>query len=214
MIKAVLFDLDGTLLNTLEDITRCVNETLRAFSYPELTQTQVRAYVGDGAKKLIERALPQGADNLAECCDYFCDRFTGANEDTKLYAGEAEVLQRLLSRGVKLAVVTNKPQAAAEAVLKKYLPQIEFSFIGGDSGAFPRKPDPSLAYYAALTMRVGLSECAFVGDGEADVLTARNCGIPCVACLWGYRSREQLQRAGATLFASDYKELEKILEDL
>ena len=85
MIKAVLFDLDGTLLNTLEDITRCVNKTLRAFSYPELTQTQVRAYVGDGAKKLIERALPKGADNLEECYDYFCDRFTGANEDTKLY---------------------------------------------------------------------------------------------------------------------------------
>lgn len=214
MLKAVLFDLDGTLLNTLGDITRCVNDMLRAFSYPELTQEQVRAYVGNGARKLIERALPPTAENAEECYNYYKERFTDANENTSPYPGEIEVLERLLSRGIKLAVVTNKPQEAAEAVLKKCLPQIPFSFIGGDSGLFPRKPDPSLAMYAALSMRVSVSDCVFVGDSEVDVETARAFAVPGIACLWGYRTRKQLEEAGAEIFASDFAELEKILQEM
>lgn len=214
MVKAVLFDLDGTLLNTLGDIARCVNETMRAFSYPCLTEEQVRANVGDGAQKLVERSLPDSATNADECYEFFKKRFQGASELTKPYAGEIEVLKRLSAQGIKFAVVTNKPQEAAEEVLKKCLPQIGFSFIGGDAGLFPLKPDPSLAAYAALSMRVNFSECVFVGDGEADILTARAFHVPAVACLWGYRTRKQLEKAGATLFASDYFELEKILLDL
>ena len=111
-------------------------------------------------------------------------------------------------------VVTNKPQDAAENVLGQFFPEGFFDFIGGDSGLFPCKPDPSLARYAALSLRLAPGECAFVGDGEPDAKVALNAGMCGVSALWGYRTREQLEKAGATRFAADYKDLQKILEKI
>lgn len=214
MIKAVFFDLDGTLLDTLPDIHASVNEMLRAFSYPEITRMQTQTYVGDGARKLIERALPKGATNIDECHNFFREHYTkSGNSLTTLFAGEDEALKALKARGLKLAIITNKPHAATHACVEKFFPAGTFDFIGGDSGMFACKPDPSLTQYAALTLRIAPKECVFFGDGEADVLTAKNAGMRSVSVLWGYRTREQLEKVGAREFVSDFSELVKVLEN-
>lgn len=213
-MEAVFFDLDGTLLDTAEDIRAHVNEMLRTFSYPEITREEVHGYIGDGAKKLIERCVPANATNLEECFAYFSEHFSSSdNEHTVPYDGVYELISALKARGVKIAVITNKPQRAAVRILEKFFPEGTFDFIGGDSGMFDIKPDPSLTRYAALTMHVALKNCVFVGDGEADVLTAKNVGMRSISALWGYRTRQQLTSAGAKEFASSFGELAKFLEN-
>ncbi len=211
-MKAVFFDLDGTLCNTLADIRFHVNKMLRESGYPELSEEQTKAYVGDGARKLIERALPAGAKDADGCYERFLASFSQSDGALlSLYEGEREALLALKERGCKLAVITNKPQEATRRTLGKFFAEDFFDFVGGDSGMFPVKPDPSLTRYAALTLRVSPAECVFVGDGEQDVLTAKRAGMREIAALWGYRSREQLAAAGAAEFAENFGELPKIL---
>ena len=215
MLKAVFFDLDGTLLDTVPDIQACVNASLQKFGYPALDEAHTKAYVGDGAKMLIERALPAGCPDLDACYEDFRRRFaTDKSERTRLYPDEMQVLRALKARGLKLAVITNKPQDAAQAVLAKFFPEHFFDFIGGDTGMFPCKPDPSLARYAALKLRLSPAACAFAGDGEPDARVALNAGMYGVSVLWGYRTRAQLEGAGATVFAGDFLHLQKILEKI
>lgn len=216
MIKAVLFDLDGTLLNTLEDIRFGVNTILAEYGYPTVTLEQTKAYVGDGAKMLLRRALPEGVseDVLEDCVRKFRAGMERTTGNTHPYEGAVEVLLRLKEKGLKLGVVTNKPQGAAEVALRDCLPEIAFDSICGDTGNFPVKPDPTIAYYCGLDMKIFPNECVFVGDSDTDVQTAHNAEMPCVACTWGFRSQEQLKKAGATLFAGDFYELEKILYNI
>ena len=215
MIKAVFFDLDGTLLNTIPDIHACINASLLKFGYPAIDEAHTTAYVGDGAKLLVERALPTNCPDLDRVFADFHTRFAAdSSEHTRLYPDELKVLRALKERGLKLAVITNKPQDAADAVLKKFFPEGTFDFIGGDTGMFPCKPDPSLARYAALTLRLAPAECAFVGDGEPDARVARNAGMYGISVLWGYRTRRQLEDAGAAVFADSFLSLQKILEKL
>ena len=212
MLKAVLLDLDGTLLDTLGDIQYYVNEALAAFSFPPISRDQTRRFIGDGAWELMERAVPHGAKELEACYEYFREHFSrNTQERTRLYDGEIETLSALKARGLKLGVVTNKPQDATEGCIQKFFPEGLFDFVGGDTGSFPCKPDPSLAQYAALTLRVAPSECAFVGDGETDAMVARNAGMFGVSVLWGYRTKEELSRVGASRFVSSYEELFRIL---
>ncbi len=212
MLKAVLLDLDGTLLDTLGDIRYYTNEALAAFSYPPITLDETRRYVGDGAWDLIERACPKGAKDLEACYEYFREHFAkNTQERTHLYDGELECLKTLKARGLKLGVVTNKPQDATEGCIQKFFPEGLFDFVGGDNGNFPKKPDPTLARYAALTLHVSPEECAFVGDGETDAHVAQNAGMFGISVLWGYRTKEQLEGAGATRFASNYPELFSLL---
>lgn len=212
MINAILFDLDGTLLNTLPDIRRHLNDALTAHGFPAIGEEQAKRCIGDGARKLVERAFPEGAEFSEEVFADFSKRYAGNdNSLTRLYDGEEEFLKRLVKRGVKFGIVTNKPQDATAGCVKKFFSEIPFAFVGGESGLFPCKPDPSLARYAALTMRVPVGECAFVGDGETDAKTAINAGMFGVSTLWGYRTKEQLKAAGATRFAESFEELEKIL---
>ncbi len=211
-MKAIFFDLDGTLCNTLGDIQFHVNKMLASRGYPEISEEETKAYVGDGAKKLIERALPNGAEDIDGCYEEFLASFSVSDGRLlSLYEGEREALDALKERGFLLAVITNKPQAATLGTLKKFFPEDYFSFVGGDSGMFPVKPDPSLTRYAALTLRVSLKDCVFVGDGEQDVFTAKNAGMRGISALWGYRTRAQLNLAGATEFAENFAELLKIL---
>lgn len=211
MIKAVLFDLDGTLLNTMPDIRRHLNDALTAHGFPAITEEQTKRYIGNGAAKLVERALPDRSAFEEVYADFMKRYAASDNSLTCLYEGEEEFLKRLAARGVKLGIVTNKPHEATLGCMNKFFSNIEWAFVSGDSGSFPCKPDPSLAIYAALSMRVSLGECAFVGDGETDVKTAMNAGMFGVATLWGYRTKEELTEAGATRFANDFEELEKIL---
>lgn len=212
MIKAILFDLDGTLLNTLPDIRRHLNDALTAHGYPAISEEQTRRCIGDGARRLVERAFPAGEKFSEEVFEDFSRRYaTNDNSCSRLYDGETEFLKMLVKRGIKFGIVTNKPHEATLGCVEKFFREYPLAFVSGESGAFPCKPDPSLALYAALTMRVPVAECAFVGDGETDALTAKNSGMFGVSTLWGYRTRAELEKAGATRFASSFAELEKIL---
>lgn len=211
MKRAVLFDLDGTLLDTVPDIRLSLNETLAKFGHGGLTLDETRAYVGNGARKLVERALPAGSGGVdAVCADFRARYAASANMLTRPYEGMPALISSLKARGIGCAVVTNKPAEAALATVEKFFGGL-FDVVCGDSGAFPVKPDPAPALFAAQKMGARAEQCVFVGDGETDVETARNAGMGGVFVLWGYRTREQLAAAGATRFARNAAELSAIL---
>lgn len=209
-MKAILFDLDGTLLNTLPEIAKSLNEALSILSLPKISLSKTREYVGDGARKLIERAVGQRG-NVDRALELFKESYEKSElKETSLFEGEMEALFKL-KENYRLAVLTNKPQQATERCISRFFPEGFFDFVGGDSGMFPLKPDPSFARFIALTLRVPLCDCVMVGDGEADVLTAKNAKLRCISALWGYRTREELSKVGAREFAASFSKLSEIL---
>jgi phosphoglycolate phosphatase len=210
MYKAVIFDLDGTLLNTSKDIHKVLSDTLAHFSLPSISLEQTIEYVGNGAKKLVERAMPQDKLNeLQPVYEYYAEHFAACdNSLTCLYEGEEDVLNELKKRGVKLALITNKPQAATDGVYAKHLSKFNFDIVIGQDD-MPLKPNPQSTNWTIEKLGVKKCDCLFVGDGETDVQTAANSGIDCVSVLWGYRSREQLEAAGAKNFVVNYNELKQ-----
>mgnify|MGYP005783181975 CR=1 FL=1 len=211
MYKAIIFDLDGTLLNTSRDICKVLNDALAKFGCPQVSLQKTLEYVGNGAKKLVERAVPQGFDRTEQLYEYYRVNFAACDNDlTCLYDGEGEFLRNIKARGIKTAILTNKPDDAAQSVCKKFLAPFGFDCIVGQTGRFPLKPDPSAALYIMDRLGVEKAGCLFVGDGETDIATAKNAGIDCASVLWGFRTREQLLAAGAQMFARNYKELERI----
>ncbi len=207
MIEAAIFDLDGTLLDTLPDICESVNAMLRAFGYPALSEEAVKERIGHGARYLVERAIPAGAD-ASSCYEWFCTH-RAEHGKTRHFAGMAELIAAW-KNDLRLAVITNKTQSTAERLLFRHFGEGTFDYIGGDNGNFPLKPDPAQTRYAALKLRVAPKNCLLIGDGETDAETARRAGMIGVAALWGYRTREQLAGAGARLFAETPSDLEKI----
>lgn len=213
MLKAVLFDLDGTILDTLPDLNACMNEALRQFGCPPVTMEQSRRFVGHGGKQYAVQALP--AERKQEI-DAFYTLYQGVhvhwkNEHTKPFPQEAECLAALRGRGLLLAVVTNKSQAAADVLKNTLLKEYGFSAVIGNREGVPVKPDPATAFMALKELGVTADEAVFVGDGDTDVQTALNAGMRCVSVLWGYRTREQLIQAGATQFAENFAQLKEIL---
>jgi len=209
MYKAVLFDLDGTLLNTSKDICKVLNGTLSHFNLPAVSLKQTIEYVGNGARVLVQRAVPQGADvDFEAVYTHYRAHFAACdNSLTELYDGEAVTLRTLSAHGIKLGIVTNKPQDATDGVYQKLLKPFNFGAVIGGSERFPLKPEPEAALNAAYLLGVLPQECLFVGDGETDVKTAANAGMDCLSVLWGYRTKTQLAAAGATNFVNSYAEL-------
>lgn len=212
MYKLIIFDLDGTLLNTSEDIRAVLNNSLKKFGLAPLTYEQTLRFVGNGAKKLIERAIGDNKELFGRVyADYSVNFAACDNNLTAPYFGEREFLTECKERGIKLAIITNKPADATAGVYKKHLSEFGFDAVVGQSEKFALKPDPASTLSVIKSLGVDKSECIFVGDGETDVQTAQNAGIDCVSVLWGFRSREQLEAAGAQVFAESYKELGEII---
>lgn len=208
MYKAVIFDLDGTLLNTSKDICKVLNTTLSHFSLPNISLEQTIRFVGNGAKKLVERAVPQGFADTQKVYEYYSKLFANCDNNlTTLYDGADEALREFKASGIKLALITNKPQDATEGVYNKHLSKYCFDLVLGKSDRFELKPNPSSTLFAAQYLGVNIKDCLFVGDGETDVITAKNAGCDGVAVLWGFRTKEQLSLAGANIFAENYKQL-------
>lgn len=207
MYKLIIFDLDGTLLDTLPDICAVLCDSLRKFNLKEITLADTKKFVGNGAETLVRRAVGN-SDKFDEVYrDYSINFAESKSERTALFDGESAVLKKLNALGIKLAVISNKPQIAAERVVNKFFKDVKFDFVIGQSERYPLKPDPTSTLDMINLCNFEKSECVFVGDGETDVQTAKNAGIDCVSVLWGYRSREQLERAEATSFACSWEEL-------
>lgn len=209
MVSLVIFDLDGTLLDTSRDIQRVLNQTLSAYGLPVLTLERTLECVGNGAKKLIERALPADrGELLGEVYAAYAKAFAACdNALTCLYDGEAEVLRELKANGIKTAIVTNKPQDATDGVYHQLLAPFGFDFVVGQSEKYPLKPAPDSTLAVIERAGVQKSDCLFVGDGETDIATARNAGVECVSVLWGYRPRRRLEEEGGKNFVQSYPEL-------
>ncbi len=215
MIKAVIFDVDGTLLNTSPDIQITLNATLTRFNLPPRTYEQTLRGIGNGAKNLIRISIEDRQDLLDEVYKDYVEHFADCdNTHTTFYEGEREVLQDLQARGIQFAIISNKPQKALEKACADLLSEFQWAYMIGQSDAYPLKPAPDAIYAVLDGLGISRDECVFVGDGDTDVQIARNAGIRCITALWGYRGREELEAAGATIFAEDYKELEDIILSL
>jgi len=215
MVKLIIFDLDGTLLDTSRDIHKVLNGTLSRFNLPEIPIEKTMQYVGDGARKLIERAVGESRKDLWEEVykDYSVAFANCDNKLTALYDGEREALEAFAAAGIKLAIITNKPKAATEHVFKEYLANYGFCKVLCQTEQFPLKPNPASTLYILDCFKLKKDECIFVGDGDADVKCAANAGVKCVSALWGYRSKNQLEAAGASVFVENFAKLEKLVFD-
>lgn len=201
-----IFDLDGTLLNTLDDLAASTNHALRSMGMPERTIEEVRRFVGNGVHKLIERAVPEGSSPVVvdEALSRFRQHYLEHNLDTtRPYDGIEEMLKRLKARGCRLAIVSNKFYAATQELARHFFPDtIEVAIGEHEAEGIRRKPAPDTVEEALRQLGVGKEGAVYVGDSDVDVLTARNSGLPCISVLWGFRTKEFLLQHGAAVFAS------------
>ena len=205
-MTAVLFDLDGTLLDTLDDLAASVNAALAAFSLPMRTREEVRRFVGNGAERLIRLALPgEETDPPAEeVLRVFRSHYNAHCLDrTRPYDGILEALRQL---HMPAAIVSNKPDSAVKPLCARFFPGVP---AFGETADCPRKPAPDMLFRGLEAL--GADRCVYVGDSEVDILTARNAGMPCLSVLWGFRDKETLEAAGGTLFCRTPEELPGIL---
>ena len=206
---AVIFDLDGTLLDTLDDITDSVNHTLRQFGYPLRTREEIRRFVGNGAVKLIERALPHAVEPARFQTVYraYDAYYTAHRQDrTRPYPGACELLRELRARAIRTAVLSNKQDNAVRPLCAHYFPDLLDAATGPADGR-RTKPAPDGVEYLMHLLGVTAQQTLYVGDSQADVQTGLNAGVRTVAALWGFRSRSELEAVGATLFAESAKEI-------
>ena len=203
-MTGILFDLDGTLLNTLEDLQDAVNVALAQFGYPPRTLEEIRRFVGNGAAQLIRLAVPQGAEYEPVFQVFRGYYQQNCQVKTAPYAGVQKLLQEL---DVPVAIVSNKPDGAVKALCAEYFPGV---YALGQSDECPRKPAPDMLYKAMAA--IGVDRCVYVGDSEVDVDTARNAGVPCLSVLWGFRDKEELLAAGATHFCSRPEDIPRLIQ--
>lgn len=204
----ILFDLDGTLLNTLDDLTDAVNYAMAQFGCPARTPRDVRSFLGNGAKQLIALSLPE---NMQPQVDTVLDVYrTYYNAHCQIktgpYAGIPEALKKLGEK-YPLAVVSNKPDSATKPLIAQYFPGI---YALGERSDCPRKPAPDMLKRAMAD--IGVDACVYVGDSEVDVLTARNTGVPCVAVSWGFRDRDVLEESHPAFICDDPANLVEMIE--
>ena len=202
-----LFDMDGTLLDTLADLTAAVNHTLEQYGYPRRTIEQVRKGLGNGAVKLMAAMLPQGEENpgFADIMrDYRAWYQAHTCVETCPYPCVPELLKTLRQRGCKVAIVSNKPHGAACELAERFFPGVP---TFGESPETPRKPAPDMVFHALTALGAGKEGAVYVGDSEVDVQTAWNAGLPVIGVAWGFRGREALAAAGAETIVDTAAEL-------
>ena len=207
-MTGILFDLDGTLLDTLEDLLDATNYALKVHGFPERTLPELRRFVGNGAENQI-RLSSGGADPetvrkiLATYKPYYTDH---CQIKTRPYEGVLEALA-VLKEKYPIAIVSNKPDGAVKALCADYFPGF---YALGETADCPRKPAADMVFKAMKA--IGVDSCVYVGDSEVDVLTAKNAGVPCVSVLWGFRDKEDMEAVGGEIFCEKTEELVKCIE--
>lgn len=213
MNKAVIFDLDGTLLNTLGDLTAAVNHSLAACGFPLRTEAQVRSYVGDGVKELVQRACPAEADSAAHqaVMEQYFPYYAAHNADlTHPYEGVMDLLKDLKVAGYRLAVVSNKHDAGTQALCRRFFGDYLDLVVGAD-GTRPLKPAPDSLLYALSQLEVAPEDVWYVGDSVMDVQTAHRAGVRCVAVTWGFQDADRLAAESPTLLADTVADLRAVI---
>jgi phosphoglycolate phosphatase len=211
-MTAVLFDLDGTLLDTMDDLADAANATLAHFGYPRRSTEEVRSFIGNGAERLIRLCFPEttGEQEIAEALAFFKTYYSAhAQAKTKPYPGIPEALAEI-KKEFPVAVVSNKPDIATKPLCRDFFGEDIFAI--GESSVCPRKPAPDMLRLAMEA--IGADRCIYVGDSEVDVLTARNAGVPCLSVLWGFRDRAALLEAGASRFCEKPADLLRKLKEM
>lgn len=217
MIKGAIFDLDGTLLATLESIAKSGNEMLKTFGYKSVPVRQYGAFAGNGADKLVERALLYSGDTklshleeairvYRECFGQYC------SYEVKPYDGILKMLDELIAKKIRLGVVTNKPHKNAVRLMNEYFGDYPFTHVLGQQEGFPQKPDPTGILTVLKDWNIAPSECVYLGDSDVDMQTGTNAGCLTVGVLWGFRDEKELQENGAHHVISHPTDLLPLLE--
>ena len=208
MDTAILFDLDGTLLDTLADLADSTNAALTQLGYPRRTLEEVRRFVGNGARRLMEQAVPAGGDADAAYNAFRAYYDAHSQIKTAPYPGILAALKKIQEKH-PVAIVSNKPDSAVKILCRQHFPGI---YARGESPDCPRKPAPDMVFMAMHSL--GCDRCIYVGDSEVDVRTAKNAGVPCLSVLWGFRGKEQIEAAGGTVFCAAPGELPDKIEEM
>lgn len=216
MYNTVIFDLDGTLLNTLDDLADAVNYVLRKFGWKEHTVEQVRSHVGNGIRKLMERSVPDGKHNpqFEEAFETFKEYYQNHCQiKTSAYPGIMDLLKVLQDKGCKIAIVSNKAHKAVEALNKIYFKDyIQVAMGENENAGIKKKPAPEMVYKALERLKSKKEETIYVGDSDVDKETADNAGMECVLCQWGFRDLELLQSLKPKAIIQKPMELIRVLE--
>lgn len=216
MIDTIIFDLDGTLLNTLEDLKDSVNYALSKQKFPLRTLPEIRSFVGNGIRILMERSVPENTspEIFEACFSSFCEYYKAHMEDkTAPYEGINEMLAGIKAEGFKTAIVTNKADFAAQDLCKRMFGD-NIDLVVGSSDDRPNKPAPDGVFYALDVLGSKQENTVFVGDSDTDILTANNAGLNSIGVLWGFRDRDVIEKEGAKYIVSTVKDLEKLLISL
>ena len=215
MYNAVIFDLDGTLLDTLDDLWTAVNAALTKFSLPLRTREEVRSFVGNGIVKLMERAAGEVEKEVFDGALAEFKRYYGEHceDKTKPYEGIIELLRVLQAKGIQTAVVSNKADFAVKKLAKGYFEGLlEYAVGENEEEGIRKKPAPDSLLAVMDSMGAGTDSTVYIGDSEVDIQTAQNAGVQCISVTWGFKDREFLIENGATLFADTPKEILSLIE--
>ena len=212
--KTTLFDLDGTLLNTLDDLIDAANHELLRCGYPQRTGDEIRMFLGNGYRALMQCSLPEGcSEKEVDACtesmrSYY---YNHSCHQTKPYPGILELLQQLRAEGTMVGVVSNKMDEAVKKLCEHYLPGLVNVAVGEMEG-IARKPSPDTVEYALTMLDAAKDDAVYIGDSEVDLATAKNAGIPCVTVCWGFRDKAMLKEAGADIIVETTEELLYVLK--
>ncbi len=213
-IEGIVFDLDGTLIDTLDDLMDSVNFALAKYNFPARNLDEIRSFVGNGVKRLVDLSVPEGTSEEigADCLAIFKEHYKGNSQNkTAPYAGIKEMLAKVKEKGYKTAVVTNKIQDAAIEIIRSFFGD-KIDVIIGQIDGVAQKPEPDGVWLALEKLGVSKENAVYVGDSEVDCMTAHNAGIPCIGVTWGFRDRSVLEEHKAEFIIERTEDLFEVLD--
>lgn len=214
-LKALLFDLDGTLINSLADLASAINRMLALKGYPQRALALFPKFIGEGMNKLVERALPEDARDpatIAECLAEYMRQYDQCwHEQTEVYEGLHEVIAAAQAKGLRVGCISNKGHRFTQLCCAHFFPDVKWDVVFGQREGVPRKPDPAAAHEAAALLGLTTADCAYVGDSGIDMEFATRAGMLSVGVTWGFRSEAELQENGAKLLFSQPHQLRSLL---